>query len=317
MSERDEQSGGSDKPRISFLGLGNMGSRMAHRLIDAGYSLTVWDRKDAHVRPLVHLGATAGDSPRDVAINCQVLCSSVTDDRAVQDLYFGVAAQNPKTAAALGVKPGQAVIELSTILPLTAQELGTALAARGATLVDVGVSGSTPQAEAGELVVFAGGDAAAFARCRPILDVIGKAVFHMGDGGSGKMMKLVVNTLLGTQMEAMAEAITLGQKAGLDKNRLLDALGATGVIGPSHKSKTENARREEYPTNFSLDLMTKDFNLIFRRATELTVPMPVAAAAQQAFTHAGAVGAGSEDFSVVIRAAEQAAGLQVNAVATS
>lgn len=309
MADSNVSPAASGKPRVGFLGLGNMGSRMARRLIEAGYPLTVWDRKREHAHPLVDAGATHGLSPRDVAGACDVLCTSVTDDQAVLDLFFG-----GTTPAAEGLRPGQTVIELSTILPLTAQHLGEQLNGRGVALLDVGVSGSTPQAQSGELVVLVGGEQPTFDRYRPLLDVIGKGVFLMGETGAGKMMKLVVNVLLGAQMQAMGEAIALGQKAGLDKSRLLDVLAQTGVIGPSHKSKTENARREQYPNNFSLDLMTKDFSLIFRRATELHVPMPVAAAAQQAFQHACSVESGGADFSVVIRQAEQAAGLAAVAV---
>jgi 3-hydroxyisobutyrate dehydrogenase-like beta-hydroxyacid dehydrogenase len=130
----------------------------------------------------------------------------------------------------------------------------------------------------------------------------------MGESGMGTTMKLVVNTLLGLGMQAIAEAITLGEKAGLDKRLLLEVLGETTVLTPSQKSKLENVKREKYPTNFALSLMHKDFSLVLNRAYDLSVSMPATAAAQQIQT-AAIANEMDGDFSIIVQFMEKLAGL--------
>jgi 3-hydroxyisobutyrate dehydrogenase-like beta-hydroxyacid dehydrogenase len=175
-------------------------------------------------------------------------------------------------------------------------------------MIDAAVSGSVPQADQGSLVIFVGGDHQTYEQCTPILDVLGKNSFYMGASGMGTTMKLVVNTLLGLGMQALAEAIALGEKAGVEKGLLLNVLGQTAVLTPGQKSKLENVKREEYPTNFALSLMHKDFSLVLSQAYDVSVAMPATAAAQHMYTAAMARGM-DEDFSVMIKFMEELAGL--------
>ncbi len=168
--------------------------------------------------------------------------------------------------------------------------------------------GSVPQVEQGSLVIFVGGEQETYQQCKPILDVLGENSFYMGASGMGTTMKLVVNTLLGLGMQSLAEAIALGEKAGLEKRLLLDVLGQTTVLTPGQKSKLENVRLEQYPTNFALSLMHKDFSLILSQAFDLSVSMPATAVAQQMYTAAMAKGF-DEDFSIMIKFMEEMAGL--------
>ena len=172
-------------------------------------------------------------------------------------------------------------------------------------MIDAAVSGSVPQVDEGSLVIFVGGEHTTFERCKPILDILGKNSFYMGASGMGTTMKLVVNTLLGLGMQALAESIALGQKAGLEKNLLLEVLGQTAVLTPGQKSKLENVKREKYPTNFALSLMHKDLSLVLGRAYDLSVST---AAAQQMYTAAMAKGM-NEDFSIMVQFMEELAGL--------
>ena len=135
--------------------------------------------------------------------------------------------------------------------------------------------------EAGTITLLVGGDHAVYERCLPILSTLTQRCFYMGPSGMGTTMKLVVNTLLGVGIQVLAEALALGEKAGLEKGRLLDVLAQTAVISPRQKLALENVRREEYPVTFGLQLMHKDFGLILREAESLRVPMPVTAAAEQ------------------------------------
>ena len=290
------------KPSIGFIGMGHMGSHMAQRLLDAGYQVTVYDRTEEKAKALGQRGALVAPTPKDLAANCQVVMACVTNDEAQHDVMFG-----PDGALA-GVHGGSIIIDLSTVSPDASRRLFQAAIKQGVPMIDAAVSGSVPQVDQGGLVIFVGGEQETYQQCKPILDVLGKNSFYMGTSGMGTTMKLVVNTLLGLGMQALAEAIALGEKAGLEKGLLLDVLGQTTVLTPGQKSKLENVRREEYPTNFALSLMHKDFSLVLSQAYDLSVSMPATAAAQQMSTAAMAKGM-DEDFSIMIQFKEELAGL--------
>ena len=145
-------------------------------------------------------------------------------------------------------------------------------------------------------------------RCLPILSALGQRISYMGSSGMGTTMKLVVNTLLGVSIQVLAEAVALGEKAGLEKGRLLDVLGQTAVIAPRQKLAMENVRREQYPVTFALQLMHKDFGLILREAESLHIPMPVTAAAEQ-IAAVELASQGSGDITAAIRWMEELAGV--------
>ncbi len=297
MTDRE---GGKQQTRVGFIGMGHMGSAMTRRLLNAGYPVAVYDRTAEKTRPAEQWGATTARTPRDLAAECQVVMSCVTNDEAQHDVMFG-----PEGALA-GLHSDSMMIDLSTVSPGASRRLHQAAAERGAPMVDAAVSGSVPQVEQGGLVIFVGGEQETYQRCKPILDTLGPQSFYMGPSGMGTTMKLVVNTLLGLGMQALAEAIALGQKAGIEKGLLLDVLGQTYVLTPGQKSKLENVRRDEYPTNFALALMHKDFDLVLREAYDLSVAMPATAAAQQMAAAATAKGMDA-DFSIMIKFMEELA----------
>src|SRR6266849_3468435 len=275
------------KPTIGFIGMGHMGSHMAPRLIRAGYHLTVYDRTGEKAQAIA--GATVAETPEEAAVNSDVVMLGPN----------GVLA---------GTHAGSVIIDMSTVSPHTSRHLFQAAREKGVAMIDAAVSGSVPQVEQGSLVIFVGGDQQTYEQCKPILDVLGENSFYMGASGMGSTMKLVVNTLLGLGMQALAEAIALGKKAGLEKGLLLDVLGQTAVLTPGQKSKLENVRREQYPTNFALSLMHKDLSLVLSRAYDVSVSMPATAAAQQMYTAAMAKGM-DEDFSIMIKFMEELASL--------
>lgn len=301
MADSELRSG----PRLGFIGLGAMGSRMAQRLLAAGYNLTVHDRTREQARPLEQSGAKFAPTPKRLAAAVDVVLSSLPDDAALEEVMFG-----PEGALTVA-RPGTTFIEMSTVSPRTSSRLHEAARTRGLAVLDAPVSGSTPQAEEGQLVILVGGREEMYREYLPILNVLGKNSFYMGPAGSGTATKLCLNTLLGVGIQALAEAIALGLRSGLDHERLLQVLGATSVLSPSQKSKLEHARTGEYPASFPLRLMYKDFGLISQRALELSVAMPSTAAAAQvcAVEHAHNDGQGDEDFSAVIRTAQRMAGL--------
>ena len=290
------------KPRIGFVGLGSMGSRMAGRLLARGYPMSVYNRTPARAEPLGKAGASLRESPAAVAEQSDVVLYSLADDAAVGDVMLGAG------GLVAGARAGIVFIDLSTVLPETSRAMSAAATPAGAAVLDAPVSGSTPQAEQGTLVIFVGGDREVYERQTAVLDVLGHHIY-MGRHGAGTTMKLVTNTLLGLGMEALAEATALGRKAGLDTGVMLGALGETSVVSPSQKSKFENLLRGEYPATFALRLMSKDFGLVLRLAESLSVAMPAAAVARQIDSIEQARSAGrEEDFSAVIRTLHELAG---------
>jgi 3-hydroxyisobutyrate dehydrogenase-like beta-hydroxyacid dehydrogenase len=287
------------RPRLGFIGLGAMGSRMAGRLLAAGYDLTVFNRGRDRMLPLEQRGAKAVDTPGAVAGNADVVFVSVADDAAVENVITGAG------GALYEARAGAVLINMSTVSSMLSRRLSETALLTGVSVLDAPVSGSTPQAEEGQLVIFVGGEPDAYERCRKVLAVLGRQSFYIGPAGSGSTMKLCVNALLGLGIQALAEAVALGFKAGLDRDRLLDVLGATVVLSPSQRSKLENVRKDTYPSTFPLRLMLKDFGLILDSAMGLSVALPMTAAAQQVcaaeFARQRADGR-DEDFSSVVRA---------------
>jgi 3-hydroxyisobutyrate dehydrogenase len=289
--------------RLGFVGLGLMGSRMARRLLDAGYGMTVYNRTSDKTQALVTAGASRGSTPRAAAEASDVILYSLADDAAVREVVLG-------TEGVLeGARPGSILVDLSTVLPETSTAVAAAARSKDVAAIDAPVSGSTPQAEQGTLIIFVGGERRAYESASAVLDVLGRHV-HMGASGAGTAMKLVTNTLLGLGVEALAEAVALGRKAGLENSRLLDALQLTSVVSPAQKAKFENIRRGAYPAAFALRMMSKDYSLILRLAETHSVAMPAAAAAKQVdlietARHRG----GEEDFSAVVRTVQELSGL--------
>jgi len=292
----------TQRPKLGFIGMGYMGSRMAQRLLAAGYPLTIYNRTKEKTQTLEQLGAQAADTPRDLALHCEVVMVSVTDDAALEQVMFG------QEGALAGLHERSVIIDLSTVAPSASLRLYKSVREKGAAMIDAPVSGSVPQVEQGSLVIFVGGDEETYQRCRPILEILGKNIFYMGSSGMGTTMKLVVNTLLGLGMQALAEAIALGAKAGLKNSLLVDVLEQTAVLSAGQKAKLANVKRDQYPTQFALSLMYKDFGLVLRAAAEVSVSMPATAAAQQMYTAAIAKGM-DEDFSIMIKFMQELAGV--------
>jgi 3-hydroxyisobutyrate dehydrogenase-like beta-hydroxyacid dehydrogenase len=278
--------------RIGFIGLGAMGQRMAHRLLEHGFKVTAYDRTGRKT-VLATEGATSAPSIRQLAMKADVIISCLPNDEAVLSVY-----QGPEGVLACA-KPGTIVIEMSTVSPDTSRTLYRAGNQQGIEVLDVAISGSTPAAEQGTLTLLGGGDASTFNDCQPIFSAVAKQYFHLGKSGSGTAMKLVVNALLGVNMQAIAEAVAFGEKLGLDRELLLETLAKTAVVSAAHQNKLLRAEQDDYSPQFPLKLMNKDFRLILGKAADLGVPMPLAAAAYQINAARTAVN-GEEDFSSVI-----------------
>ena len=280
--------------KLAFIGLGYMGSRIAKRLLAAGYSVSVFDKDPSKAEALKDTGAKPSDSPAKLAGSVDVVLSCLTDDRAVRYVYFGPAGVLANAA------PGLVILEMSTVSPVISRELSTKASERWVQVLDVAISGSTPAAEAGTLVLFAGGKPELFQAAEPIFRAIAGKYFHLGPSGAGATMKLVVNAILGIEMQAIAEAAAFGERSGLNRSVLLDVLSQTAVIAPAHLGKLGRAAVEDFSPQFPLRLMNKDFRLILDLARSEDARMPATESAFQV-NNSALRSDGDKDFSIVMR----------------
>jgi 3-hydroxyisobutyrate dehydrogenase-like beta-hydroxyacid dehydrogenase len=293
-----------ENDRLGFVGIGYMGRPIARRLLESGFKLTAYDRDHTKTEELIAYGGKAARSVSELSSSCTVVLSCLPSDGSVLDIYKGA------DGVFANAHRGSLVIDLSTVYPETSQEISRLGASHGVDVLDVTISGSTPAAEKGLLTLFGGGNKECFDAAEPVFRVIAQKHFYLGPSGSGATMKLVVNTLLGIGMQAIAEAIALGEKAGLDRKRLLEVLSQTAVVAPAHVGKLQRALKHDYSPQFPIRLMNKDFGLILNLAAALGARMPAAGAAFEINARQSDEGA-EQDFSAVILQMEKQAHLHM------
>jgi 3-hydroxyisobutyrate dehydrogenase-like beta-hydroxyacid dehydrogenase len=260
--------------QIGFIGLGLMGSRLTQRLHAAGWSVQAWNRSPGPADALRRAGVLIAESVAELVVHSDVILSSLANDEAVHSVYFG------KDGVFSAAKRGTIVLEMSTISPELSRLLHQQASTLGLRLLDLAVSGSTPAVEAGTITLLAGGDLKTFEQCAPIYETIAKQWFLIGPGSSGVLMKLVVNLLLGLDMQAIAEAVSLGEHLKIDRNVLLDVLAKTAVIPPAFVGKFQKIKNGDYSPEFPLRLMSKDMDLAMNAARRSGAVLPAGAATQ-------------------------------------
>src|SRR5919109_1742 len=287
---------------IGFIGLGIMGRPMARNLLKAGYPLVVHNRSRAAVDELAGAGAKTATSSREVAAQCDVLITMLPNSPDVELVALG------KDGIIEGARPGLIVADMSTISPIVSQKVGTALAAKGVKMLDAPVSGGEKGAIDAALSVMVGGDKATFDAVLPIFQAMGKTITLLGPLGFGGFTKLANQIIVAVNLTALAEALTLGKKAGLDRELLLTAL-AGGLAGSKClEQKKPNYVSNTYNPGFKIDLHYKDLGLIMESARALGVPLPATAIVQELFSAMRVKGRGGLDHSGIITLLEDLAG---------
>ena len=277
----------SPRPHLAWIGLGALGTPMAHNLLQAGHGLTVFNRTASSCEPLRAAGARVAGSPAEAASEAEVLLICVSDDRAAEAVLLGPEAGE---AAIHGLRPGSLVIDCSTISPATSRRLAEALAERTIRYIDAPVTGGTEGAKAGTLSVLVGGDAEDLERARPLLEVLGSAITHFGPVGSGQEAKAVNQVLVAGSYAAVAEALELAERLGLDRQQVVAALkgGAAGSWALEHRSTP--MINDHYPLGFKLALHRKDLAIALEAAEAQQLELPVSrlvAAMEDALMAAG------------------------------
>jgi 3-hydroxyisobutyrate dehydrogenase len=290
--------------RIAFIGLGNMGGGMAERLAESGFPITVYNRTREKGEGAEKLGARLADSPADAARDADVVMLSLATADVVQTMLYG-------EDGVFGVlRAGGYIVNLSTVTPEFCVETASKAAEAGYEACEACVYGAPFMARSGDLRVMVGGEEATFDALMPIFSAIGKQVTLMGGHGMGATMKIVLNMLMGIQMPAMAEAVVYGEKAGLERDRILAAINGTGYSSPvmNLRCPMMAERRFERPM-FRLDLMRKDMMLLLTECQQLGVPMPVSEAAYASLTAATAQGLGHLDVAAIVAFQERLSGM--------
>ncbi|HEY1987605.1 MAG TPA: NAD(P)-dependent oxidoreductase [Terracidiphilus sp.] len=259
--------------RIGFIGLGLMGSRLVQRLDAFGWRIRVWNRSPRPADETNRWGAIAPSIP-DLVADSNVIISSLANDAAVRSVYLD------KGGVFSSVTPGTVILEMSTISPELSRGLHREARTKGVHFLDVAISGSTPAVDAGTVTLLGGGDRNTFEQCVPIFESIARQWFLIGPGSSGVQMKLVVNLLLGLDMQAIAEAVSLGEHLQIDRNVLLDVLSKTAVIAPAMSGKIRKIKDNDYSPEFPLRLMSKDMNLVLDAAGKAGADLPAASVVQ-------------------------------------
>jgi len=285
-----------DTKKIAVLGLGAMGSRMAKRLVDAGYHVRVYNRSPAAAAPLVAEGAEQAPTPRDAVRGRDVVLGCVRDDEASRAIWL-----SDETGALAAMKAGSIVLESSTLTPAFVGELSAAAAKRSLTFLDAPVVGTRPHAEAGQLTFLVGGEGDALERVRPMLGALGSSIHHVGGSGTGATLKLLVNALFATQVAAMAELLALAQASELDPHATLEILGALPVTSAAAKGAGSLMLQQKHRPMFPVELVVKDLGYAEAMAHEATAEVPITSAVRQLFGRSQASGAGGLNLTAVAR----------------
>jgi 3-hydroxyisobutyrate dehydrogenase len=286
--------------RLGMIGLGNIGGAIAANLLADGHDLVVHDRDAARVVPLVDAGARAAADAREVGSRSEITLMSLPAPEVVSAV-----AESWSEGAASGC----VLVDLSTNAPAAVRSLGARLAAQGRQLLEAPLTGGAAGARARKLVFMVGGDAEVFGRCRPVLDGLGRAVFHVGALGLGNTAKLVNSLLAFTSTWVSLEGLCLAASAGMDLRTLVEIVRTGGASNFFMDRMVEGIGERGRPPQFALALAAKDAGLIVELAGELGVPVPLATQIDQVFAAALDAGLGERDWSELVELAERESGV--------
>ena len=293
--------------KISYLGLGTMGSGMAGNLLKAGYEVTVWNRSAEKCETFARKGASVGKTPADAVRDAELVIYCLSNEEAVKEVVFGA------KGILGGIKQGQIAIDMSTVLPAMSLRESEAYAKHGVDFLDAPVFGSKSESAEAKLWIMAAGNQATFEKVKPVLEHLGQTVHYFGKNGNATAMKLVGNLIVALEMEALAEGLVLAQKAGLELNTVMEVVKVADFRSPLLVSNGQNVLKRDFAPSFALKLMLKDASLIERFGKSLDSPIPALRVVEKNLESAVALGFGNENASALIKALEKEAGVEVKA----
>ncbi|HZO95125.1 MAG TPA: NAD(P)-dependent oxidoreductase [Candidatus Baltobacteraceae bacterium] len=289
--------------KVGVVGLGDMGSGMAERLLDAKHEVHGWNRTRAKAERLASRGLILEETPRAVAEACELTIAMVSDNAALHAVCEG------DDGIVAGMGAGKIFAEMSTTAPALVRELAERVRERGGALVDAPVSGSILTLRQGKLLIMVGGDEAVCKRAEPILLAIGPTVKRVGDVGQAKAMKIGVNLSLAVQMLAFSEGVLLAERSGVDRRVAFEAFLHSVIASPMLQYRAPFALDPPEYAWFDTKMMQKDLSLALELGNEVQVPLPATAAAQEVLTATRAAGFAKEDFAVIFHGLASMAGI--------
>ena len=292
---------------LGYVGLGVMGGGVAKRLLDAGHTVTGWNRTRDKAQWLIDAGMQWADTPRDVAQASDIVFTMVTNTAAVQAVTEG-----PDGILA-GLTPGKVYVDMSTASPENSRALAERVHALGAHMLDAPVSGSVITLEQGKLTVMVGGDIAVFERALPVLEAIGPKVFHLGPNGAAVTMKIAMNLNLAVQMLAFSEGVLLAEKSGIPRERAVEVMLASVIASPMVAYRGPFVLEQPEEAWFDVNMMQKDMNLALELGRQLDVPLPTTAITNEMLTAARGLGFEKKDFAVLFDALAAMSGIGTGA----
>ena len=291
--------------KVGFIGLGKMGKPMAINLLKKGFELTVHNRSRGVVDELVGMGAAPAGSPREVAAAAEIVLTCLPTPAAVESVFLGPDGLIP------AARPGQILVDHSTVSPTTSRKLFAAAAERGAHFLDAPVSGGVPRAEAGTLTIMGGGEAQQFLRARPVLEALGDKVVLAGGSGSGSVVKLTNQLLVGVHQAAAVEALVFGVKAGADPRVLHDVIASSFGASAMFNRTVPLVLERRFGPSTDVGILCKDLELITGFGKEISTRLLMGALAEQIFQEGRALGLGDSDIASLVQPLERIAGVEV------
>jgi len=290
------------KDPIGFVGLGNMGLGMARNILKAGFPLIGHDSREEPLRVIEGMGGEIARSPREVSEKARITFIVVLNYPQMEQVVLG------EHGLQEGVKPGDVIVLMSTISPVQVKELAQGLRNQEVQVLDAPISGGKEGAEAGTLSIMVGGEKSAFEKCLPVFQAMGKNIRHLGDLGSGMSMKLVNNLLVAVNGLAVAEAMVLGRKAGLDPQAVLEIIPRSAGDSWMFRNRAPQMVSRDFTCRGELDILVKDLTYVMEMGRSLKTPLFLSAVAREVFQIASSMGWGKEDDSAVVKAVEMMAG---------
>jgi len=289
---------------VAFIGMGTMGVPMALNILKAGHAVTVHNRTRDRETPVAEAGASRAASPREAAADAEVVITCVSDTPDVESIVLG------DEGIIQGARPDTIVVDMSTISPIVTREIAAALAERQIRMMDAPVSGGSEGARNGTLSIMVGGKAEDLKKIRPVLEAMGKTITHIGDVGAGQMTKAINQVVVAGTYWSVAEGLAIGLKAGLDMEKVVQAVGGGAAGSWAMTNRSGNMIANRYPLGFKLQLHRKDLVIALQLARDLGVTLPVTALVEQAENGLIGRGHGDEDISVIARSVRESSGVE-------
>lgn len=295
---------------VGYVGLGDMGSRMVVRLLDAGFTVTGWNRTRSKAQWLLDKGMQWADTPREVAETCDVVISMVTNTDAVRAITQG------SDGIIAGLKPGKVYVDMSTMSPAYSRELAQQVEKTGAKMLDAPVSGSIVTLESGKLSIMVGGDKSVMESILPVLQAIGPTVHHVGANGLAVGMKIAINLGLAVQMLAFSESVLLAEKSGISRERAVEVLMASVIASPMVQYRGPFVLgHPDGKAWFDCQMMQKDLTLALEMGRELDVKLPTTTVTNEYLTAGREMGIGDYDFAILFDVLAKMSGVVTDRVA--